>query len=119
MSEDVELGSHRATPVGRSTPLARRIIIYAGVLLFGFLLGFVPMWLQSRTSDASLADAERRLTLSMLQGDLSSAAIDARRAAPRLRGGARRPAGRRESAHHREPERGREHHPPGEPNHLA
>ena len=79
MSEDVEPDSHRATPVGRSTPLVRRFIIYAGVLLFGFLLGFVPMWLQARASAASLADAERRLTLVGMQGDLASAAIDARR----------------------------------------
>lgn len=79
MSEDVEPGSHRATPVGRSTPLVRRFIIYAGVLLFGFLLGFVPMWIQARASSARLAEAERRLTLVGMQGDLASAAIDARR----------------------------------------
>ena len=79
MSEDVEPGSHRVTPVGRSTPLVRRFIIYAGVLLFGFLLGFVPVWMQARASAARLADAERRLTLVGMQGDLASAAIDARR----------------------------------------
>ena len=79
MSEEVEPGSHRATPVGRSTPLLRRFTIYAGVLLFGLLLGFVPMWIQARASSARLADAERRLTLVGMQGDLASAAIDARR----------------------------------------
>jgi hypothetical protein len=73
MSEDVE-------PVPRkSTPLMRRFIIYAGVLLVVFLLGFVPMWLQARASSARLAEAERRLTLVGMQGDLASAAIDARR----------------------------------------
>jgi len=79
MIEEVEPGSHNSTPVGRSTPLVRRFIIYAGVLLFGFLLGFVPMWLQARASAARLADVERRLTLVGMQGDLASAAIDARR----------------------------------------
>ena len=79
MSEDVESDSHKSTPVVRSTPLVRRFVIYAGVLLFGFLLGFVPMWLQARASAARLADAERRLTLVGMQGDLASAAIDARR----------------------------------------
>ena len=79
MSEDVEPGSHSSTPAGRSTPLLRRFMIYAGVLLFGFLLGLVPMWLQARASAARLADAERRLTLVGMQGDLASAAIDARR----------------------------------------
>jgi hypothetical protein len=73
MSEDLE-------PVSRkSTPLMRRFIIYGGVLLVVFLLGFVPMWLKARASDARLADAERRLTLVGMQGDLASAAIDARR----------------------------------------
>jgi uncharacterized caspase-like protein len=73
MSEDLE-------PVPRkSTPLMRRVIIYAGVLLVVFLLGLVPMWLKARASDARLADAERRLTLVGMRGDLASAAIDARR----------------------------------------
>ena len=79
MSEDVEPGSHKSTPVVRSTSLVRRFIIYAGVLLVVFLLGLVPMWLQARASAARLADAERRLTLVGMQGNLASAAIDARR----------------------------------------
>jgi hypothetical protein len=79
MSEDVEPGSHEPTPAARSTPLIRRFMIYAGVLLFGFLLGFVPLWLQARATADRLADAERRLTHVGMQGDLSSAAIDARR----------------------------------------
>jgi hypothetical protein len=62
---------------GRS-PL-RRVIIYGGVLLVVFLLGFIPMWLQARTSAARLADAERRLTLVGMRNDLASAAVDARR----------------------------------------
>jgi hypothetical protein len=73
MSEDVE-------PVPRkSTPVMRRFVIYAGVLLVVFLLGFVPMWLQSRATAARLADAEGRLTLAGMRGDLASSAIDARR----------------------------------------
>ena len=79
MSEDVEPGSHKSTPVVKSTSVMRRLGIYAGVLLVGFLLGFVPMWVQSRASAAKLADAERRLTLAGMQGDLASAAVDARR----------------------------------------
>jgi hypothetical protein len=79
MSEDVELGSHKSTPVVKSTSVMRRFAIYAGVLLLGFLLGFVPMWLQARAAASRLADAERRLTLGGMQGNLASAAIDARR----------------------------------------
>lgn len=73
MSEDVE-------PVPpKSTPVIQRFAIYGGVLLVVFLLGLVPMWLQARASAAKLADAERRLTLAGIQGNLASAAIDARR----------------------------------------
>lgn len=79
MSEDVEPGSHESTPVVKSTPVMQRVIIYGGVLLVVFLLGLVPMWLQARASAARLADAERRLTLVEMQGNLASAAIDARR----------------------------------------
>ena len=75
MSEEVESDSHRSTPAVRSTPVLRRFIIYAGVLLVVFLLGFVPMWLQARASATRLAEAERRLTLVGMQSDLASAAI--------------------------------------------
>ena len=73
MNEDVEPVPHKTTPV------TRRFVIYGGVLLVVFLLGFAPMWLQSRASAAKLADAERRLALAGMRGDLASAAIDARR----------------------------------------
>jgi hypothetical protein len=73
MSEDVEPVSVKPTPV------MRRFIVYGGVLLVVFLLGLVPMWLQSRAYAGRLADAERRLTVAGMQSDLASAAIDARR----------------------------------------
>ena len=73
MSEDVESGSHKSTSV------MRRFVTYVGVLVVVFLLGFVPMWVQARASAAKLADAERRLTLAGMKGDLASAAVDARR----------------------------------------
>jgi hypothetical protein len=73
MSEDVEPESPKSTPV------MRRFVIYGSVLLVVFLLGLVPMWLQARASATRLADAERRLTLVGMQGDLASATIDARR----------------------------------------
>ena len=73
MSEDVEPAPRKSASV------MRRFAVYAGVLLLGLLLGFVPMWIQARASSARLAGAERRLTLVGMQGDLASAAIDARR----------------------------------------
>lgn len=63
----------------KSPPLLRRIIIYAGVLLVVFLLGFVPMWLKARQSANRLAETERQLTLVRMQDNLASAVIDARR----------------------------------------
>lgn len=73
MSENVE------PQTIKSAPAMGRYIIYAGVLLVVFLLGLVPMWLQARASAGRLADAERQLTLVTMQGNLASAAIDARR----------------------------------------
>ena len=57
----------------------QRFIIYAGILLVVFLLGFVPMWLKSRTATNTLMEAEHQLFLVRTQNDLASAAIDARR----------------------------------------
>jgi hypothetical protein len=62
-----------------SNPVMRRIIIYAGVLLVVFLLGFVPMWLKSRAATGKLAETEHELTLLKMQNSLATAVIDARR----------------------------------------
>ena len=72
MSEDFQTRS------GNRTGL-RRIPIYAGVLILGFLLGFVPMWLKARGSATELEIARRELSLSKLQNTIASAALDARR----------------------------------------
>ena len=73
MSEDVQ-----PKPV-QTTPLMRRVIIYAALLLGVFLLGFVPMWLKSRECSRNLSEAERQLSLARIQNAFASAAIDARR----------------------------------------
>ena len=62
-----------------SNPLTRRIIIYAGVILVVFLLGFVPMWLKARAASNSLVEAERQITLLRMENHLASAVIHARR----------------------------------------
>lgn len=74
MSEDLQ-----AKPT-KSNPVMQRILIYAGVLLAVFLLGFVPMWLKARNAGTRLAESERHLTLARMQNDLGGAVIDARRA---------------------------------------
>ena len=63
----------------KSSSLIRRIGIYAVVLLVVFLLGFVPMWIKTRSSRIDLAAAEQKLSIAQLQNSLSSAVIDARR----------------------------------------
>src|SRR5687767_1457432 len=73
MSEDVQ-----ANPV-KSTPVKQRFIVYAGVLLVIFLLGFIPMWLKARAANNSLIETEHQLILVRMQSNLASAAIDARR----------------------------------------
>ncbi len=57
----------------------RRVIIYTVLLIVVFLLGFVPMWLQSREYSSRLSAAEHQLTLARIQDSLASAVIDARR----------------------------------------
>ena len=73
MSEDLKPG------LVKSTPVIRRFIIYGGVLLVVFLLGFVPMWLKARECGSSFAGAEQQLSLARMQNNLASAVIDARR----------------------------------------
>ena len=57
----------------------QRYIIYAGVLLVVFLVGFVPMWLKARTANNTLVETQHQLFLVRTQNDLASAVIDARR----------------------------------------
>jgi hypothetical protein len=73
MSEDL-----KTKPV-KSTPVKQRFIIYAGVLLVVFLLGFVPMWLKARAANSSLNETEHQLILVRMKSNLASAVIDARR----------------------------------------
>jgi hypothetical protein len=74
MSEDVQ--SKPAKP----SPLMRRIVIYAAVLLVVFLVGFIPMWLKANECAGNLAAAQRELRLLQMQNTFASAVIDARRA---------------------------------------
>lgn len=62
-----------------STSLARRIGMYATLVLIAFLVGFVPMWLKARQSGNNLAATERTLSVTRLQHSLAAAALDARR----------------------------------------
>ena len=74
MSEDVQ-----PKPVRQPNSLTQRILIYGGVLLLVFLIGFVPMWLKARGYASELAIARHELSALRLQNTLASATIDARR----------------------------------------
>jgi hypothetical protein len=54
-------------------------IIGAGLLILAFLAGYVPMLIKSGGCSNALAAATRQLTLVEAQNNLASAAIDARR----------------------------------------
>lgn len=73
MNEDIEPKPRKSSGV------PKRFIIYAGVLLVIFLLGFVPMWLKARTANTTLVETQHQLFLVRMQNDLASAVIDARR----------------------------------------
>ena len=74
MSEDLQ-----SKPVRQPGSLTQRILIYGGVILLVFLIGFVPMWLKARGYASELAIARHELSATRLQNTLASATIDARR----------------------------------------
>ena len=57
----------------------RKLLLYAAVLLFAFLIGLVPMWITSRARARERDAALATLRISTLQNTLGNAAIDARR----------------------------------------
>jgi hypothetical protein len=72
--------ARRARPVDEIHPVTlNRIAIVAGVALAGFLLGFVPMWLTSNGYQEELESVVKTLRPSVLQNDLATATINARR----------------------------------------
>lgn len=79
MSEEMREEDVQPKPA-RSSNLLQRIGIYAALMLVAFLVGFVPMWLKARESGNNLAAAQRTLSLTQMQNNLASAAVDARRA---------------------------------------
>ena len=64
----------------KSKPLMRRLINSAALILVGFVLGVVPMWVKSRECSSAFSDAAHQLNLARIHNTLASASIDARRA---------------------------------------
>ena len=63
----------------QASPLLRRLGIYAIVLVVGFLLGLVPMWLSARARASERNTAQKELRLCRLEKSLLSAAVESRR----------------------------------------
>lgn len=63
----------------QASPLLRRLGIYAVVLVVGFLLGLVPMWLSARARAGERDIAQKELRLCRLEKSLLSAAVESRR----------------------------------------
>lgn len=66
-------------PPAKSGGSGRRWGIWLAALGIAFLVGFVPMWLSSRTLNENLTRTSRDLRRSQLQNTLASAVLDARR----------------------------------------
>jgi biopolymer transport protein ExbB/TolQ len=60
---------------GKLISWMRRLVTYAVLLLIGFMLGFVPMWVKSRDSASSLVQAASRADLTRTQNTLASAVV--------------------------------------------
>ena len=64
---------------GMSVPLWKRLAVYALILVIGFLLGLVPMWISARQRAKELDTTRTELRRSQMRSALSGAALDARR----------------------------------------
>ena len=76
-SEQQDQATNRRS-VGQNQ-LLRRLLIYASLLLIGFLVGLVPMWLKARSCAHERDAAQASLRINTLLNSVASAAIDARR----------------------------------------
>ena len=66
---------------GRTTsvPLWKRLGVYALILVVGFLIGLVPMWLNAHRLAKELETTQPELRRTQMRSALSAAAVDARR----------------------------------------
>lgn len=60
-------------------PLLKRLGVYAAILVVGFLVGLLPMWLRAHNIAKDWEKTKVELRRSQMQGALSAAALDARR----------------------------------------
>lgn len=63
----------------RGVPLLKRLGVYAVILVIGFLLGLLPMWLRAHNIAKDWEKTKVELRRSQMRSALSAAALDARR----------------------------------------
>ena len=73
--------SQALTDTGRmaGAPLLKRLGVYALILLIGFLVGLLPMWLNAHRLAKELEATRPELRRIQMRSALSAAAVDARR----------------------------------------
>jgi hypothetical protein len=69
----------RALTDSVSVPLWKRLLVYLLILVIGFVLGIVPMWLTAHRLAKELEATKAELQRSQMRSALSAAAVDARR----------------------------------------
>lgn len=79
MQPDEQSHARTDTERQKGVPLGKRLLVYAGILVIGFLLGIVPMWLTARQRSKELETTRAELRRSQMRSALSAAAVDARR----------------------------------------
>ena len=77
--KDAPVQDEQNQALTRSFPLWKRPLIYVVILVVGFLLGLVPMWLTARQRGKELEVTRAELQRSQMRSALSGAAVDARR----------------------------------------
>jgi len=65
--------------VTRDSSAVTRWAIRLGIIAVAFLLGFVPMWIQSARLGNEITQKDRQIRRSEIRGNLASAAIGSRR----------------------------------------
>ena len=63
----------------KTNHLMKRVISYALLALVFFMLGFLPVWVNSLGTSSSLVETRRELSLAQMQNSLASAVIDVQR----------------------------------------
>ena len=74
-----DVNSDNGSGVSRRSQFGKQFLIWGGVVLIAFLLGFVPMWWTKRTVSNELEQTKLELKRQKIQNSLAAAAVYAKR----------------------------------------